>query len=296
MQKLREGKEYKFLVEKELTLPDGSNHFLLIGPDTIKYLVPVVNYLKYGISAGALIKCRVDRINCKGELFLEPENPWYTEGKYYDFTITGKDVRTDKSGTDQEVVIVTDMAGNKISVQLTVPDADLKEGTKLELKVERIKKGKVHLVWAKRNSENCFLKAGNTYEFEIERVEIGMDDEECFVVRDTMGNLHTIVKAYYAHYGYVIGTRFKGRVVKKRNRGEIIIEPDNPFYKEGGVIKMTVTGFNKSLINNSFTLNVKDKFGFAHNIDSLKPPDGKSVSCRVIMIKKGKPLFELLKT
>jgi hypothetical protein len=294
MQKISERNEYKFLVEKELTLPDGSNHFLLIGPDSNKYLVPKATYLKYGILVGSLIKCRIDKINCKGELFLEPENPWYKEGRYYAFTITGTGFRTDKSGREQEVAIVSDKAGNNISVQVTIPAADLKEGSKLRLKVERITKGKVHLVMPKQNSLNSSLKPGNTYEFEIGRVERGMDDKECFVVRDIFGGLHTIVKAYYQHYGFEIGSRFKGMIIKKNNDGEIIIEPDNPFFKEGSIIEMAITDFTKSLVNNSFTINVKDEFGFTYSLDSFKPPYSRSIRCRVIRIRKGKPLFQPL--
>ena len=48
MLKLREGKEYKFHVEKELTLPDNSRYFILIGPDSNKYLVPVSRYSYQG--------------------------------------------------------------------------------------------------------------------------------------------------------------------------------------------------------------------------------------------------------
>ena len=294
MQKLREGKKYKFLVEKELTLPDGSNHFLLIGPDSNKYLVPLSGFLKYGISVGALIKCRVDRINCKGELFLEPENPWYKEGEYYDFTIMETEVRTDKSGNEQAVVIVADITGNKIIVPLNKSENNLTDGLKLNLKVEKITKGKVHLMRPGQDSMTSSLKPDSSYEFEIERVERGLDDEVCFVIKDPYGGHHTIVKAYYEHYGYEIGTRFNGRVIKKKNSGEIIIEPDNPFYTEGSIVKMLVTGVNKSLINNSFILTVRDKFGFFHSIGTPNTPDGKSVRCKVIKIKKGKPLFQLL--
>ena len=57
---------------------------------------------------------------------------------------------------------------------------------------------------------------------------------------------------------------------------------------------MTVTDFYKSLVNDSITLNVRDKFGFDYSIDSHIQPDGNSVRCKVIRIKKGKPLFQLL--
>jgi hypothetical protein len=141
MLKIRKGREYKFLVEKELTLPDGTNYFLLKGPDTRKYLISVRHYSHYGIVSGNVIKCRIDKVNCKGEIFLEPESP---------------------------------------------------------------------------------------------------------------------------------------------------------FYRPGSVSKMKVTGFTRSINNSSFTISLKDKHGFTHYIETAELPDGKEVRCKVIMIKKGKPLLELL--
>jgi hypothetical protein len=294
MLRISEGKRYKFLVEKELKMPDHSRHFLLIGPDSNKYLVPVRRYSHYGIIAGTFIKCRVDRINCKGEIFLEPQNPWYSEGKSYPFEVSGIEERIDNSGVNCKVIVVLDRAGNKISVPLTdsapLPD----KGTLLNLTVEKITKGKVHLITVSRAMKDRSLKDGLIYEFVIERVEKGMDDEEYFVIKDPFGNTHTIAREYYEYYGYSAGSLFKGKVVKFKNSGEITIEPVNPFYKTGSVLKMKVTSVYESLINPSFTINLKDKFGFTHCIEAISKPAGKSVLCKVLMIKKGKPLLELL--
>jgi hypothetical protein len=294
MLKLREGKEYKFLVEKELTLPDDSRHFLLIGPDSNKYLVPVSRYSNYGLHTGSVIKCRVDRLNCKGEVFLEPQNPWYSEGKAYIFVVYGTEIRTDNAGINHEVIVVLDKTGNKISVPYDNNLPFPVKGTKLNLIVERIKKGKVHLVLTSREKSDMSLRSGTNYEFVVERIERGMDDEEYFVIKDPFGNLHTIAREFYEYYGYSVGTRFRGKIVKYKKNGEKTIEPENPFYKAGSVIRLEITSFTKNIINPSFTINLKDKFGFTHCIETSTPPEGNSVSCRVVMIKKGKPLLYLL--
>jgi hypothetical protein len=142
MLKLSEGKEYKFLVEKELTLPDNSRHFLLNGPDLNKYLIPFSRYSHYGILPGTVIKCRIDRINCKGEVFLEPQSPWYSEGKSYYFIVAGTEGRTNSKGIRQKVIVVIDKVGNKISVPLDSPTEYPVKGTKIKLRVVRISKGK----------------------------------------------------------------------------------------------------------------------------------------------------------
>jgi hypothetical protein len=294
MIKVREGKEYKFLVEKELTLPDLSRHFLLLGPDAKKYLVPLSRYADYGILPGTVIKCRIDRINCKGEVFLEPRNPWYTEGKAYNFIVDGTETRTDSSGINIEVVIVTDKRGNRLSVPKATPGPFPERGAKLKLTVERITKGKVYLVSTSREIINQKLKTGSIYEFVIERIEKGMDDEEYFVIKDNSGYYHTIAREFYEYYGFSVGTRFRGKIIRYKKNGEKTIEPENPFYKSGSVMKMQVTGITKSLVNPSFTLNLKDKFGFTHCIETSVVPVSETVRCRVVMIKKGKPLLDIL--
>lgn len=145
MVKLIQGKAYRFLVEKEMTLPDRSKHFLLTGPDTKKYLIPEKRYAHYKITPGKTITCRIDKINCKGEIFLEPRCPWYTEGRYYDFTVEGIEVRTDNSGINHNVVVVTDKTGSKISVPYIETGLFPLKGAKLKLKIVRISKGKLHL-------------------------------------------------------------------------------------------------------------------------------------------------------
>jgi hypothetical protein len=294
MLKIKEGKEYKFLVEKELTMPDNSRHFIFIGPDKNKYLVPESRYSNYGISVGSLIKCRVDRVNCKGEVYLEPENPWYKEGQSYDFEVAGTEERIDNSGTRQIVAIVIDGSGNRIPVPHDKSKPLPGSGSKINLTVERITKGRIFLVSVSRAVTDRKLLAGYNYEFVIEKIDRGMDDEEYFVVRDPSGNLHTIAREFYEYYGYSVGTRFMGKIIRYNKSGEKTIEPENPYYKPGSVVRMQITGITENSINSSFTIDLKDKFGFAHCIETPVRPRSGYVRCRIMMIKKGKPLLELL--
>ena len=294
MKKLEEGKKYKFLVEKELTLPEKSRHFLLKGPDSKKYLIPVNRYSHYGIVKGMNISCRVDRINCKGEIFLEPQNPWYSEGKSYSFMVDGIEERTDNGGINRKIVVVLDRSGDKIPV---LPDNSVplpSKGDKIILRVERITKGKVHLVSNYAEKGILPLKVGYDYEFVVERIVKGMDDKEYFVIRDSFGNLSTLKAEYYKYYGFAIGTRFRGKIIRYKKNGEKTIEPENPFYKSGSEILVEVTGIYKSPVNSSFILNLKDKYGFIHSIESSSPPAAKFIRCEVLMIKKGKPQLKLL--
>ncbi len=132
-------------MEKELTLPDNSNYFLVTGPDTKKYLIRAERYSHYGITAGKIIKCKIDKVNCRGKVFLEPENPWYSEGKSYSFLVMGTEVRTDNSGNKHKSVVVTDKTGNKIIVPQEAFSSIPAKATKVNLKVERISKAKLYL-------------------------------------------------------------------------------------------------------------------------------------------------------
>jgi hypothetical protein len=294
MPKLKEGKEYKFLFEKQLSLPDNSRHYLLKGPDSKKYLIPAARYSHYGLSPGSEIFCRIDRINCKGEIFLEPRNPWYSEGKSYPFIVDGTDIRTDSTGYNHEVVVVLDINGNKINYEHNPSEPFPKKGSKLDLIVERITKGKVFLVQPSVATKNFTLKAGNWYEFVIERIEKGMDDEDYYLIKDHLGAFHTIPKKYYEYYGFSIGTRFNGKIVNYKNNGDKTIEPENPYYKSDDILRMELQSHDENSVNQSITLNLRDKFGFIHCIDSKSLPATKYVRCKVIMIRKGKPLLKLL--
>jgi hypothetical protein len=80
---LTQGKTYKFKIAKETVLPDGENHFVLMASDKSRHLLPFKLYGNYSFKVGQTIKCRIDKINCTGRIFLEPEHPLYKEKETY---------------------------------------------------------------------------------------------------------------------------------------------------------------------------------------------------------------------
>jgi hypothetical protein len=291
---LKEGKEYRFSVEKELSLPDNSVHFVLSGPDSKKYLLPTANYSHYGITPGSDVICRIDRINCKGEIFLEPRNPWYRESRSYPFVVDRIEKRTDNSGRRCDVIVVLDVNGNRTNVVYNSSNRMPEKGAEINLMVERISKGKVFLVQSSRKIKDTALDGGKLYDFKILRIEKGLDDEDYFIIKDPFDNLHTIPRRYYEYYGFSPGTTFKGEIVRYKRNGEKIIEPENPYYKTGEILDLEMTGHKVNTINQSFTIDLRDEFGFTHCLDTYEVPDSRSVRCKVIMIRKGKPLLKLM--
>jgi hypothetical protein len=145
MVKLSEGSEYEFYVEKETISPEGRNHYVLTGPDNKKYLIPVRYYSYYKIKPGRTIICRIDRINCMGRIFLEPRNPLYAEGKKYSFFIIGDKTVTDRKGRSTRVIYVSDRQRNIIEVYPGTGNFFPEEGTTVEIRIERISKGRIYL-------------------------------------------------------------------------------------------------------------------------------------------------------
>lgn len=289
---LREGQEYFFRVDKELVTPDNKRHFVLISPDKRKFLLPADLYNHYDITSGKRIRCRVDRMSCKGQIYLEPRNPFYKEGKSYFFDVDSIETRTDNAGNEIKVYIVTDRFGRKMPVPCG--SSVSKPGKRVRLVIERISKGKLHLVPHFMNGHIIALNPDQQYEFIVERITKGLDNEDYFVVRDPDYNTHLLRKRYYEYYGLKEGGIFTGKVVKYRENGEKIIEPVNPFYPVGGELEMKIVSAERNIINGTFTLNLNDTFGYSHCIETDKIPAGDTVKCRVEMIKKGRPLLELL--
>ena len=96
--KLKEGRRYNFNVEKIISLND-IDYYVLSGPDKRKYLLDIEDYTSYNIKPGVQLDCRVDKINCQGEIFLEPRHPYYEEGKSYSFNVNNYEDRVNKSGS-----------------------------------------------------------------------------------------------------------------------------------------------------------------------------------------------------
>jgi hypothetical protein len=95
-------------------------------------------------------------------------------------------------------------------------------------------------------------------------------------------------------YGIKAGSEFTGKVIKYRTNGELVIEPRNPYYNEGSVLKMKVDSILKNEITCTFTVSLKDESGHSHSVEMTVPPEKDQIMCRILMIRKGKPSLEVL--
>ncbi len=290
--RLEEGRHYRFTVEKLLKIPGGERKIVLKGPDKNRYLIPESQYLSYGLKQGSETICRVDKINCRGEVFLEPEHPYYREGERYLFEISGfREIKGSRirKGT---VMVVTTITGDEIPVPLPLGNVVPDKENPIELLVLRITKGRLHLAFGKDDIRSDHLDAEKVYEFMIEGTETDIDGEEYFVATDQLGITHTIRRKYYEYYGLKPGMKFRGRVVRYREDGTRIIEPENPFYSPGQVVVIRIERNERNRNDDSWYVSGTDKFGLNHELRIPSQVSGETLKCRIVMIRKGKPFLE----
>ncbi|MFO7851032.1 MAG: hypothetical protein ACQERS_07875 [Bacteroidota bacterium] len=291
--RLKEGRRYDFLVEKKVKIGD-IDFFLLKGPGGEKCLLREKYYKHYDIQAETVINCRVDKINCNGEVFLEPENPYYKEGEEYDFPVIGRDVRANKSGELTPVLLVKD----KFNIELVIPLRNIKpysadKSDYIRLKIQRIKKGKIIFPDPENHSESARIEENDVYDFFIHDRIRGMDGKDYFTVYDRTNKKYLIPVDQYAYYGLEKGKSFRGRFIKyPADTDQYKIEPLNPYYTEGNKYEFELLSMNDMPDRPGKILIVGDRHGLKHKVlvpSDYKPPD-KPVF-KVEKIRKGWPLL-----
>lgn len=142
---LQEGNIFRFKVEKKITLPDG-DYFILLAEFDQKYLLPAKYYTEYNIKIGQEIICSIDRVNCNGKVFLEPQSPIYSIGDRDVFIIKDTEERIKHKTKEKYLVINTESEKTKraiISSELT--NNTYSRNEKYYCEVIKIKKGEAIL-------------------------------------------------------------------------------------------------------------------------------------------------------
>jgi len=145
MRRLKVDEIVDFLVIKTIILPNNIEYFILQDPFGERHLLPASYYKNYEIVKGKYLKCHVDKINCKGQIFLEPIHPHYQVGKFYEF----KYLKTEKTSNRKGVLIINYiMLGRIGQISYLAEDKHInrpaKETWKM-YKIIRIKKAKIFL-------------------------------------------------------------------------------------------------------------------------------------------------------
>ena len=291
---------YQFKIYKEVDFPGEPSVIILIDPDGYKHLLKKDYYINYNFCVGDNINCRIDKINCSGKIFLEPEHPFYKEGHSYDFDFVAEEVLINSFNEKQQVIIVSDIYGNKLNIP--AENALVFEG-KVNCLVENIKKGKLFIMPTNSVKSIKGLKEGDWFEAQIERVITSSDNEDYYIVNDQNNNTFYLKKKYYENYNFSIGNIISCKVVKIRSPWDYIIEPKNPYYNDGNAYsfiildkepvlnyqqKQTYFFIFNDIFNIECKVEVNEEIYDTFNI-------GDSVLCLVDRVKKSKLMLKYIK-
>lgn len=138
---LEEGEWYPFKIHNLVKLQDKANYFVLIDRNGMKHFMPSEYYTNYGFKIGDEILCKIDRINCTGRIFLEPEHPFYKEGKIYSFDLQNYIIQGNNLS-----LFVKGIRGKPLEVKACDTDINnLAKNKTVSCKVQNIKKGELIL-------------------------------------------------------------------------------------------------------------------------------------------------------
>jgi hypothetical protein len=136
-----EGEWFPFRIHNLVQLQDDSWYYVLQDINGMKHFMPSEYYKSYGFVVGEEIKCKIDRINCTGRIFLEPEHPYYKEGNSYYFDV----INCSDSVMDSSMM-VRENSGNIIEVPVNgIKKIDMNDLKRVRCIVNSIIKGSLNL-------------------------------------------------------------------------------------------------------------------------------------------------------
>ncbi len=300
--RLTEGKTYPFRILKTVSLGPQDDWFVMQDPMGYKILMPKSYYEDYGFKKGMLVNCRVDKVNCNGKVFLEPEHPHYKEGYVYPFKVDRTGYRKNILDEEEHYFLVVDAFGKTITVPAASKSMWDDPPKTIDCLVKRIKKGKLWLEIAGKKTGTHAFKAGKVYDFCIvdERTE-PETNVPYFILQDEGGHKHLLNKKYYKRYGLkpddIVGCIASNNDVD----GQLLLEPLHPCYEPGKKYEFAVDRIEEMIFSDGFSQRVlvlHDCFGEEIKLHAEKElasllGQQRVVQAMVKRIHKGQPEIEL---
>lgn len=296
---LKEGDIIFFKVIKTIVLPDKSEAFIMESPSGSRHILDKRYYKNYPIKIGGNIQCKIDKINCNGELFLEPHNPFYDVGKSYFFDVIEKAIINNTLGDEIQALRVHDYFQNIYTVAYEYDDNNIPE--KVKLIVYRIKKGNLYL---RSHSARPYLKKGEVYSFKINELFKTPSGIVCYILLDQWGLKHSLEKKFYENYNLKIGDELFCEVSKSLPNSEYGLEPVHPFYKTGAIYELQFLNYKTETTHFGIPKKIMtglDSYGqFVRIYESheQKIPDnlisGTRVHGKLVKIIQGNPIFHYI--
>lgn len=290
-----EGREYNFRVISGVQLPpEQILHWVLLSPENTRLLLRADYYYGYGIVEGSFIRCRVDKINCSGRIYLEPLHPLYSEGSVAEFEYAGMQACAD--GEDLRHCI-RDRMGKLHPLEIDWPKPP-PCGKLVNCRVVRIKKGSLMVIPEELDFIPPYLEPGTLQHFVLSGKVRPGGGAEHFLLRGGDG-IHFIKSKYYNAYGLQVGDQVRCRVLGRPSLFRHYLEPLHPHFTPGLNYEFTIVGRHPSDWEgrNTIRWEVKGPDGERHFADSGMDKDyapGTKVSCRVEDIRMSRLRLRIL--
>ncbi len=300
--RLTEGESYTFTILKVVSLTPDEAYFVMRDPLGYKMMMPEKYYVRYGFEAGQQIQCRVDKVNCNGRMFLEPQHPHYIEGRTYPFEVIGAGSHETILNQNEKYLMVKDVLDYEWIVITQNEGLVKKSPDTIRCRVTRIKKGKLYLHIEGETIESPHLLPGQTHIFQV----IGEYYEDTkglsyFVIEDAFGGRHKLSKKYFSHYDLYVNATIRCRVMHLSPDGSYALEPEHPCYKIGNEYGFNVDRIEALVFSDGFrqkVLVLNDCFGEevkVHVDDHVVPQlmQTSTITARVKNIYKSRLELEL---
>lgn len=297
--KFKEGETHLFTIDGFTEIPGTEESFYILKNQSGgKHLLKSIHYKHYNLKIDQEINCKIDKINCSGKIYLEPENPVYKVGQTYSFDFIKIIDHVNSVGEKEKAAVVKDLFGEEIICSLP-KDWKLSGNIKdLQCKILRIKKGELYLAIPETKTSDNKLSIGQNYWFTVIETKPLEKSIEHYILKDANENLYSLKKDMYEHYGFTIGQKVECTVTKFHNDGHLKIEPVHLHYQVGKIYSFKYLRTEKDfdpLGKEENVILVEDIYGVETKVRSRDIISdrkfGKTIQCKVDGIRKGKAIL-----
>ncbi|MDA3952526.1 MAG: hypothetical protein PF485_02695 [Bacteroidales bacterium] len=300
--KFKEGENHQFKVVGFTEIPGTEESFFILeNRFGGKHLLKAISYTHYDLQIGKEINCKIDKINCSGKIYLEPENPIYKEGDICNFEFIKIIDQLNSVGEKEKAALVKDQFDIEIACSLPKSISQNQKLKTIKCEVLRIKKGQLFLALPESKESIISLEIGKKYIFILDEIKELEEKIEYYIFKDQYNSSYSLKKELYEHYGLKIGQEVECTVTKYNTDGHLKIEPVHPFYEIGKTysFKYLQTIFETNPLGKvENVIIVEDIYGIETKVRSsneviLTNPISKNISCKVDGIRKGKAILSL---
>jgi hypothetical protein len=295
---MEEGKSYPFVILKKI-LFSGKTQFVLSDINGRKMLLDAEYYTAYHLQTAQNIQCRVDKINCSGQIFLEPAHPIYEIDKTYTFIVEKISKRKNKFGENENQILLKGESGFYAYASLSLRH-NFTIGQEVSAKIMRIKKAVVYAQIRDKYEEGKEqYKTKHFYPFFIEDRKKLEDGKEYFILRNQKKQKFLIDAAFYENYHLKIGTNINCLLTKYSSKFYYFLEPEHPYYKIGKSYDFEILSLEENTQRpeiKTLSIQLKDVFGEdvwlkTQKINKEDLENRQKIRCKIIGLKKGKPIL-----